>query len=83
MSWRIDVLDSSGAVLGSGPITSATGWQSTTRMDRAGVFSFEMPASDAALELSAEARTRSPNFVRVSSHARIAQAIGATTSTDN
>lgn len=51
MSWRIDVLDSSGAVLGSGPITSATGWQSTTRMDRAGVFSFEMPASDAKSSL--------------------------------
>ena len=51
MSWRIDVLDSSGAVLGSGPITSATGWQSTTRMDRAGVFSFEMPASDSKASL--------------------------------
>ena len=51
MSWRIDVLDSSGTVLGAGPITSALSWESTARMDRAGVFSFEMPASDAKASL--------------------------------
>ena len=51
MSWRIDLLDNAGAVVGSGPITSATGWQSTTRMDRAGTFSFEIPASDAKASL--------------------------------
>ena len=51
MSWRIDVLDSSGNVLGPGPITSAAGWESTARMDRAGTFSFEMPASDSKSSL--------------------------------
>ncbi|MCB0136473.1 MAG: hypothetical protein KDD75_15320, partial [Caldilineaceae bacterium] len=50
-SWRIDVLDSSGNVLGPGPITSAAGWESTARMDRAGTFSFEMPASDSKSSL--------------------------------
>lgn len=46
MSWRIDVLDNSGAVVGSGPITSASSWENTTRLDRAGTIAFEMPASD-------------------------------------
>lgn len=32
--------------IGPGPITSATSWTVTSRMDRAGEFSFTMPASD-------------------------------------
>jgi hypothetical protein len=46
MSWFIDVYTTAGVKIGSGPITSATMWESTSRMDRAGVFSFALPAAD-------------------------------------
>lgn len=42
----IDIENASGQKLGSGPITSASQWRSVARMDRAGAFDFEMPASD-------------------------------------
>ena len=42
----IDIEDTSGNKYGEGPITSATGWTSTRRLDAAGAFSFTMPASD-------------------------------------
>ena len=56
MSWRIDVLDGSSYIAGptlagAGPITSATSWQSVQRLDRAGTFRFEMPASDSKSSL--------------------------------
>src|SRR4051812_24835932 len=46
ISFYIDVESSSGTKLGSGPITSASTWKYTARMDKAGSFSFAMPASD-------------------------------------
>ena len=46
-------------------------------------FFTEMPASDAALGLSAEARTFNPNLVFVSRYARTAQTIGTTISTES
>ena len=52
MSWRIDVARQFVRRCGrAGPITSASGWTSTSRMDRAGTFSFEMPASDSKRSL--------------------------------
>src|SRR5690606_2532040 len=42
----IDIESPAGAKQGSGPITSASSWRYTARMDKAGVFEFEMPASD-------------------------------------
>lgn len=46
MKIWIDIEDGSGTKLGGGPIISATRWRSTKRLDRAGVFEFEMPAGD-------------------------------------
>lgn len=46
MRFWIDVTDSDGVRYGQGPITTATRWTNTARMDRAGTFSFEMPAGD-------------------------------------
>jgi hypothetical protein len=46
MTWFIDVYDPAGARIGSGPITSATKWENTSRMDRAGTIAFEVPAAD-------------------------------------
>jgi len=43
----IDVYSADGTTKqGSGPITTAQGWSSTVRLDRAGSFSFQVPASD-------------------------------------
>lgn len=42
----IDVEGADGTRYGPGPITTATGWQHTSRLDGAGEFSFTMPASD-------------------------------------
>lgn len=44
--FYINIEDSSGNRFGDGPITSASGWTYTARMDRAGSFSFQMPATD-------------------------------------
>lgn len=49
--FQIDLEDSSGTKLGSGPITSAAGWRYTARMDRAGEFRFTMAATDAQASL--------------------------------
>lgn len=46
MDFYIQIEDSAGNKLGPGPITSAEGWESTSRMDQAGSFAFTMPASD-------------------------------------
>lgn len=46
MQLFIDVLSIVGDKVGGGPITSATDWTSTRRMDRAGSFGFTMVASD-------------------------------------
>lgn len=45
------------ARLGAGPITSGLEWQSTARLDSAGVFSFTMPASDPRATLIQNRRT--------------------------
>ncbi len=45
----IDIENSSGTRYGEGPITTATEWVSTRRLDAAGTFSFTMPASDPRL----------------------------------
>lgn len=42
------------AKVGSGPITSASLWRCTERIDRAGVFALQMPASDAKAALVQE-----------------------------
>ncbi len=49
--YWIDIEDSSGTKLGGGPITSGVAWQSTRRLDRAGTFSFTMPAGDERAKL--------------------------------
>lgn len=46
MQCFIDIETSAGIRCGRGPITSATLWQHTPRLDGAGEFSFTMPASD-------------------------------------
>lgn len=46
MQFWVDLLDNSLARIGYGPITTATQWTSTARLDRAGSFSFTMPAAD-------------------------------------
>jgi hypothetical protein len=51
IGFYINVEDSSGNVVGEGPIISAEGWTYTARMDRAGSFSFSMPANDTKAEL--------------------------------
>lgn len=52
----IDIEDGNGVKLGSGPITSALGWQRAWRLDQVGSWSFEMPALDAQRELVQLAR---------------------------
>ena len=44
--FYINIENSAGVVQGEGPITSAEGWRYTARMDRAGEFSYTMPATD-------------------------------------
>ncbi len=43
----VDIENRAGTKQGYGPITSATNWQATARLNRAGEFSFSMPATDA------------------------------------
>ena len=56
MDFWIDVEDAAGQRLGAGPITTATDWQHTRRLDAAGAFSFSIPASDPAAALLAQRR---------------------------
>ncbi|HRJ45250.1 MAG TPA: hypothetical protein PL105_25345, partial [Caldilineaceae bacterium] len=51
MRFWIDIENSSGTRQGSGPITSALYWRSVRRLDRAGEFAFEMPATDSRASL--------------------------------
>lgn len=44
--FSIDIETAAGVKVGSGPITSATNWTHTPRLDGAGEFRFTMPASD-------------------------------------
>jgi len=46
VEFWIDVENATGVKYGEGPITSATVWQHTPRLDGAGEFSFTMPSSD-------------------------------------
>lgn len=46
IEFYIDLFDANDAIIGSGPVTTATEWESTGRMDQAGSFRFSMPASD-------------------------------------
>jgi hypothetical protein len=46
VEFWIDVLNPAGAIVGPGPIRTATNWDYTRRLDAAGEFSFSMPASD-------------------------------------
>ena len=46
LPFWIDVEGADGTRYGPGPITKATGWQMTPRLDAAGTFSFQMPVSD-------------------------------------
>jgi len=56
MQIWIDVEDAAGTRYGDGPITTASEWQSTRRLDGAGSFSFTMPASDPRANLLAHKR---------------------------
>jgi hypothetical protein len=49
--FLVDVEDNAGNRLGSGPITTAQGWQQPIALDRLGSFSFSLPASDPQLSL--------------------------------
>lgn len=46
MNYWIDLEDSNGVKQGFGPIASAQAWTHTAALDRAGTFSFTMPADD-------------------------------------
>ena len=46
MSWFVDIESSAGAKIGSGPITSATRFSCTKRLDRAGTIGLTMAATD-------------------------------------
>jgi len=46
LTFYIDIENSTGTRYGSGPITSAARWIYTARMDKAGEFSFSLPATD-------------------------------------
>jgi hypothetical protein len=46
VNFFVDIIDSSGAKLGKGPLSTVEQWSSKVRMDRAGEFSFSLPASD-------------------------------------
>jgi hypothetical protein len=48
LEFYINIEDSAGIKQGSGPITSATMWLYTPRLDNAGEFSFMLPATDPA-----------------------------------
>lgn len=56
MQIWIDVENAAGTRYGEGPITTAGEWQNARRMDAAGTFSFEMPASDPRSNLLAHKR---------------------------
>lgn len=56
VEFYIQVETPTGAVLGAGPIVSASGWSSTARMDQCGDFSFTIPASDPKAALISEKR---------------------------
>ncbi len=56
MNIGIDVENASGTRYGAGPITTASEWQSTRRLDAAGTFSFVMPAADPRSNLLAHKR---------------------------
>lgn len=56
MAIWIDVEDAAGTRYGDGPITTASEWQSTRRLDGAGSFTFTMPASDPRANLLAHKR---------------------------
>lgn len=62
----VDIETLAGAKQGYGPITSATNWQATARLNRAGEFSFSMPATDAMAQ-----------YVRPKSYARCWHADGS------
>ena len=56
MEFWVDIEDAAGNRLGAGPITTATEWQSTPRLDEAGTFAFSLPASDPKAALLANKR---------------------------
>lgn len=51
MRFWIDIENATGDKQGSGPISSALNWRSVKRLDRAGEFSFEVPATDSTAAL--------------------------------
>lgn len=55
----VDIEDSAGNRLGGGPITSLTQWSCTARLDKAGTFSFTMPANDPKAAVVAHLRVAS------------------------
>ena len=56
VDFWIDIESASGERLGPGPITTATGWEHTQRLDAAGEFSFSIPASDPVAALLVQRR---------------------------
>jgi hypothetical protein len=51
MEMWVTVKNAAGVIQGGGPITSATNWFQESRLDEAGTWSFDMPASDARWRL--------------------------------
>lgn len=54
--FYVDIENSSGSRLGSGPLTSVANWQYTARMDQAGEFRFTMAATDPQVGIVAKKR---------------------------
>lgn len=52
----IDITDAAGTKYGEGPVRTAYRWNSLYRLDRAGTFAFEMPASDPRAAIVVEKR---------------------------
>jgi len=50
-NFWIDIEDGGGVKQGGGPITTATSWTSTRRLDRSGTFTFTVPAADDRTDL--------------------------------
>lgn len=56
LDFYLQIEDANGNILGDGPITSASVFETTRRMDRAGSFSFAMPAADPKAALISKKR---------------------------
>ena len=68
VNWWVDIENASGTVQGDGPL-QPTRWRSTRRLNKAGTFEFEIPATD----------TRAANLIQQKYIARCYAVIGGAT----